>query len=80
MQQSLLCVERKQRLTFAGVNAHHQNGVAERQIREIQEMARTMMVHANRKWPSCFSTMLWPYAIKVANNIYNNTPFQGHEN
>ncbi len=25
----------KQKLTFAGVNAHHQNGKAERQIREL---------------------------------------------
>ena len=67
--------EQNQRLTFAGVNAHYQNGVAERRIREIQEMARTMMVHANRRWPSCFSTMLWSYVIRMANNIYNNTPF-----
>ena len=74
------CAEQKQRLTFAGVNAHHQNGMAERRIRELQEMARTMMVHANRRWPRCFSTMLWPYALRMANHVYNNTPFQRHEN
>ena len=40
------CTKSNQRLTFAGVNAHHQNGVAERRIRELQELARTMMIHA----------------------------------
>ena len=43
-------------------------------------MVRTMMVRTNRKWPSCFSTMLWPYVIRMVNNMYNNTPFQGHKN
>ena len=68
------CNERKQRLTFAGVNAHHQNGVAERRIRELQELARTMMIHANRRWKNVHSTMLWPYAFRMANNLYNNAP------
>ena len=74
------CAKQKQRLTFAGVNALHQNGVAERRIRELQEMAQTMMVHANRRWPQCFSMMLWPYALRMANHVYNYTPFQRHEN
>jgi len=73
------CKNNSQRLTFAGVNAHHQNGIAERRIRELQEMARTMMVHANRKWTNCFSTMLWPYAIRMANHVYNNAPLHSHE-
>ena len=29
------CNNKGQRLTFAGVNTHHQNGVAERRIREL---------------------------------------------
>ena len=33
------CTQKQQRLTFAGVNAHHQNGIAERRIRELQELA-----------------------------------------
>ena len=33
------CQVNKQRLTFAAVNAHHQNGIAERRICELQGMA-----------------------------------------
>ena len=72
------CTKSNQRLTFAGVNAHHQNGVAERRIRELQELVRRMMIHANRKWPHSLSTTLWPYALRMANNIYNHSPFKQH--
>ena len=59
---------------FAGVNAHHQNGVAERRIRTLQEMARTMLIHANKRWPDSITTNLWPYAIRMASDAINNTP------
>ena len=52
------CNNKGQRLTFAGVNAHHQIGVAERRIRELQELAQTMMIHANWKWRNAHSTIL----------------------
>jgi hypothetical protein len=68
------CKEKGQGLTFAGVNAHHQNGVAERRIRELQDMARTMLIHANSRWPESVTTNLWPYAIRMANEAINNTP------
>ena len=42
------CQQRKQDLTFAGVNAHHQNGVVERRIRELQETTRAMLIHATK--------------------------------
>ena len=42
------CQERGQTLTYAGVNAHHQNGIAERRIRTLQELARTMLIHASK--------------------------------
>jgi len=75
----ILCEANKQRLTFAGVNSHHQNGIAERRIREIQELARTMMMHANHKLPSSITTNLWPYALRMANDTYNNAPLAYHE-
>ena len=35
-----------QTLSFCGVNAHHQNGVAERRIRNVTEGAQTALLHA----------------------------------
>ena len=34
-----------QTITFCGVGAHHQNGVAEKRIRDLTEHARTMLIH-----------------------------------
>jgi hypothetical protein len=33
-------------LTFSGVGAHHQHGIAERYIRTLTERSRTMLRHA----------------------------------
>ena len=56
------------------MNAHFQNGIAERRIRELQEQARTMLIHANKRWPTTVNAYLWPYAIRMANDLYNATP------
>jgi len=68
------CRNKGQGLTFAGVNAHHQNGVAEKRIRDIQELARTQMIFAKRRWPDAIDAPLWPYALRMANQILNETP------
>ena len=62
-----------QTLTFCGVNAHFQNGVAERRIRELQDQARTMLIHASTHWPNAINAHLWPYALRMANDIFNTT-------
>ena len=36
---------------FAGVGAHHHNGVAERAIQTIMSIAQTMMLHVAIHWP-----------------------------
>ena len=72
------CQQRKQDLTFAGVNAHHQNGVAERRIRELQETTRAMLIHATKRWPGVVTIHLWPYALRMANHAYNSTPLHSH--
>ena len=54
------CKSKNQNLTIVGVNAHHQNGIAERSIREIKDTARTMLIHANKRWPNCIAANLWP--------------------
>jgi hypothetical protein len=63
-----------QTLSFCGVNAHFQNGVAERRIRELQDMARTMLIHAHRRWPMAITANLWPYALRAANDAINSSP------
>ena len=68
------CNLRNQAMTYAGVNAHHQNGIAERRIRELQDMARTMLIHAANRWPDCITAHLWPYALRMANDALNNCP------
>ena len=68
------CQDRGQALTYAGVNAHHQNGIAERRIRTLQELARTMLLHASKRWPKTVTTNLWPYALRMANEMLNQTP------
>ena len=68
------CRTMHQALSFAGVGAHHQNGIAKRRIRELQDMARTMLIHAQRCWPSAITANLWPYAIRMANDSINMTP------
>jgi transposase InsO family protein len=68
------CRSKGQLLTFAGVNAYHQNGMAERRIRSLQDQTRTMLIHANQRWPKCVTANLWPYAMRMANDVLNETP------
>ncbi|MGL5500991.1 MAG: hypothetical protein ACRDCK_07565, partial [Plesiomonas shigelloides] len=73
------CSESHQGLSFAGVNAHHQNGRAERRVRSLQDMARTMLIHANHRWPQAITPNLWPYALRAANDSLNATPCARHK-
>ncbi len=68
------CNEQNQTLTFAGVNAHHQNGIAERRIKQLQDQTRSIIIYSNARWPKCISTELWPYAIRMANESINIVP------
>jgi hypothetical protein len=60
-----------QTISYCGVNAHHQNGHAEKKIRDLQDLARTMILHAQQRWPSAITANLWPYAIRMANDVSN---------
>ena len=59
---------------FAGVGAHHQNGVAKRAIQTIMSMARTSMLHATIRWGEVHTSTLWPMAVSYAIWLYNHTP------
>jgi hypothetical protein len=70
-------VQRKvQILTFAGVVAHHQNGKAEKRVRDLHDMARTSLIHAYRMLPDAINVHLWPYALRHANEAINMTTFK----
>jgi Reverse transcriptase (RNA-dependent DNA polymerase) len=70
-------LEKGQRLTFSGVGAHHQNGRAEKRIRDLQELTRTSLLHAKKRWDVAIDAHLWSYALRYANDCINNTPFPG---
>ena len=68
----------EQQLKFSGVGAHHQNGIAERNIRTVTEKARTMMQHTYIHWPDEFEIQLWPLALDYACWLHNHTPSHTH--
>jgi hypothetical protein len=59
------------------VGAHHQNGRAEKRIRDLQDLARTSLIQYHRRWPHAVDVRLWPYALRHANYSLNDTPFKG---
>ena len=70
------CEEQNQTLDFCGVGAHHQNGVAERSIQTVTNMARTLLIDAAIHWPDEVDLDLWPLAMNHAVWIWNHTPKQ----
>ena len=66
--------EFKQTNRFAGVGAHHHNGVAERSIQTIMSISRAMMIHSAIHWPDMADTGLWPMAVKQATFLWNHIP------
>ena len=65
------CEASGQNISFCGVGAHHQNAIAERKIKEITYGARTVLLHAKRKWPKVIKTVLWPYAMQSVVERHN---------
>ena len=63
-----------QTMSFCGVNAHHQNGKAERRICDVTTHAQTSLLHAAHRWPKAIHASLWPAALKNYVNLRNNLP------
>ena len=61
----------QQKLTFCGVNAHFQNGIAEQAIQDLSEGARKQLLHACQRWPQAVSMAIWPYALRHAAYLDN---------
>ena len=68
------CHDSHQGMTYAGVNAHFQNGRAEKRIRDLQDMARCMLIHGHHRWQTAITANLWPWAIRRACEVLNATP------
>ena len=72
--QHLLRSNQTQRL--AGVGAHQQNAVAERAIRTLISISRTMLIHGAMHWPEALGDArdLWPFCTTYAAYIWNHVP------
>jgi hypothetical protein len=68
------CEASRQGLTFCGVNAHFQNGIAERAIWDLLESACKQLLHAHARWPTAVHFVLWPYALCNAAPLHNILP------
>ena len=73
------CQDENQTLTYCGVNAHFQNGVAEKKIRDLQEKTQTCLLYAMHRWPRMIIANLWPYTLRYVNDVANETPNKGEE-
>ncbi len=68
------CHKARQQLTFCGVNAHFQNSIAKRAIRDHSESTRKHLLHARACWREAVHFALWPYALRNAAYLHNNLP------
>ena len=68
-------LKKQQKIRFSGPGASHQNGAAERVIKTVVTMAKTMLMHAALRCPEdTLSTDLWPMAMDYSVWVYNRTP------
>ena len=65
-----------QPLTLAGVGGHHQNAIAERNIRTVMTRTRALLLHAMLRWPDVTQSDLWPMAMQHAELLCNHVPKQ----
>jgi hypothetical protein len=63
-----------QTVSLCSVNAHFQNGVAEKRIGDLTACARTSLLRAMSRWPSAIAIHLWTHALRFANDVYNADP------
>ena len=55
---------KNQQISCCGVGAHHQNAHAERAIRTVVTMSRTMILHAIPCWPEETETEFCPQPMQ----------------
>jgi hypothetical protein len=65
----------KQTAKFAGVGAHHHNGITKRMI-QTMSIARATLIHAAVHWPAVADAQLWPMAVQQAMYRWNRMSSQ----
>ena len=50
------------------------HGVAERRVRELQELGRTEIIHAQNRWKEAITPNMWPNATVTGSDCYNEAP------
>ena len=66
--------DHSQRIRYCGANAHHKNGVAERAVQSVSNIARALLLHASAHWKNGIDSSLWPMTISYATYQYNHLP------
>ena len=61
-------------ISFCGVGAHHQNGLAKNRIPYLRQSARKILLHSISRWPEADNIHLWPYALRNTANVSNMIP------
>ena len=68
-------LKNQQKIRFSGSGDSHQNGAAERAIKMVFTMTRTMLMHAVLRYPEdTLSTDIWPITKDYAVWVYNWIP------
>jgi hypothetical protein len=68
------CEQAHQRLTFCGINAHFQHGIAKKAIWDLLESACKQLLHAQQRWPAAIHLSLWPYTLCNTCFLHNTLP------
>ena len=66
------CRSSNQTITSCGVGGHHQNGIAERKIKDLTLGACTLLLHAKRMLLEYITSILWPFTMKFHADRMNN--------
>jgi hypothetical protein len=61
----------EQTARFAGIGAHHHNGIAEKAIQDVMSIERTIMLHWAIHWPEVADAQLWSMAVDHAVFLHN---------
>ena len=64
--------ECRQTITFCGVGAHHQKGLAENHIGRLTRGPSTNLLHAQICWREVIGEILWSFAWKDYERSYND--------